>query len=708
MERKLEVLATASCGRLPEDRRVEHRPARTRRGRPTSATAAALMTLLGVVGITRHAAAVIVDFTTFPAGHVLTSEDLRETYQLEGVELEVVNGNPLRPDVAVIFDSSCPGGCTGGDPDLRTPGTGEGNTVPQGKIMIIAEDVVDADLDGRVDDPDDECCGGVISLSFPTPFKLVGVRPIDVDEPVRIELELADGGTRTVTIEVLGDNSAATVAFADPLAADVIRFRFDGSGGLDNIAMIQACGDGVVDAGEACDPPGSVALGGSCSDTCTFIPVDCGNGTIEPEEQCDPPATQGGDRVCRDDCTRAMCGDGQTEAGEECDPPATHGGESTCNDDCVFSICGDAVVEAGEDCDPPGVTVGRAVCDDACRLVSTACGDSTVGLGEQCDPPASQGGDPRCNDDCSLSTCGDSVVGAGEQCDPPVSSGGLASCADDCTLARCGDGEMSASEECDPPTSQRGSEICADDCTIAVCGDDETEAGEQCDPPDGDTCSEDCELLASCGNGVLEPGEECDPPSAEICDNDLDDDADGLVDCADDDCDSDGTPTCNASCLEVACVAILRDPAQIRFNEPGEPGFLTLHGRFSLLPVLFDPSLAGLVFTIRNDAGPIHRASLLPGDLEALSKRRFRYKNAAARHGDASRDGVYSAAVRFRRFHKQWFFAFRLRVYADLSRATEPRMTAHVYAGPHVGFLTAEWTRTRRGWRLRPSDFARP
>lgn len=72
---------------------------------------------------------------------------------------------------------------------------------------------------------------------------------------------------------------------------------------------------------------------------------------------------------------------------------------------------------------------------------------------------------------------------------------------------------------------------------------------------------------ASCGDGwVCGPDGYCAPASSidaritgEICNNGIDDDGDGLVDCADDECP--GQPTCGAGCIctdgraiEVACM----------------------------------------------------------------------------------------------------------------------------------------------------------
>ncbi len=90
------------------------------------------------------------------------------------------------------------------------------------------------------------------------------------------------------------------------------------------------CGDGVIEDGEACEPPGS----GSCDASCQWIVPGCGNGVIEPY------------------------------AGEDCDPPA-HG---TCSELCLFvHTCGNGVIEPGEQCD------GQAVCGADCTIPLSKC-----------------------------------------------------------------------------------------------------------------------------------------------------------------------------------------------------------------------------------------------------------------------------------------------------------------------------------------------
>ncbi|MBP8978857.1 DUF11 domain-containing protein [Candidatus Dojkabacteria bacterium] len=66
----------------------------------------------------------------------------------------------------------------------------------------------------------------------------------------------------------------------------------------------------------------------------------CGDGNLDPGEQCDPPgSTCANGQICSTDCTcpepAPTCGDGNLDPGEECDPPgSTCTNGQTCNTDC--------------------------------------------------------------------------------------------------------------------------------------------------------------------------------------------------------------------------------------------------------------------------------------------------------------------------------------------------------------------------------------
>lgn len=96
------------------------------------------------------------------------------------------------------------------------------------------------------------------------------------------------------------------------------------------------CGDGVVDAGEACDDGNDVDTD-ACTNTCTL--AACGDGIVYVgAEECDDGNLEDTDACV--DCENATCGDGVVYAGtEECDVAA--------DDDCLTCrTCTDTNVKA--------------------------------------------------------------------------------------------------------------------------------------------------------------------------------------------------------------------------------------------------------------------------------------------------------------------------------------------------------------------------
>jgi cysteine-rich repeat protein/parallel beta-helix repeat protein len=90
-----------------------------------------------------------------------------------------------------------------------------------------------------------------------------------------------------------------------------------GHGGVKGTTVIPLCGDGVLDAGEACD-----------------------NGSRNSDAA---------PNSCRTDCRRPYCGDGVIDRGEQCDDGSDNRRNlpNTCRNDCKLPVCGDGIVDDG-------------------------------------------------------------------------------------------------------------------------------------------------------------------------------------------------------------------------------------------------------------------------------------------------------------------------------------------------------------------------
>jgi cysteine-rich repeat protein len=136
---------------------------------------------------------------------------------------------------------------------------------------------------------------------------------------------------------------------------------------------------------------------------------------------------------------------------------------------------------------------------------------------------------------------------------------GLGDCADpDCAAAPgcqpyCGDGVVDPGEECDDGNGDSG-DGCSPACLIegveTACDDgldNDLDGLVDCADPD---CAQDPACEPVCGTGIVEGDEICDDgnlvdgdgcnsdcyPEETDCSNGIDDDRDGLVDCMDPDC----------------------------------------------------------------------------------------------------------------------------------------------------------------------------
>ena len=189
---------------------------------------------------------------------------LTEVFSSEGRGPIRVHGtSPLLSrhiNAAVIFDSACPPGgipedCTGEDTDLGTPneafggpGVGSGgassNDTALGKVLIIAENVEDANRDGLIDDPNDSRQGGTLQLDFSAlgTVTMHAITFLDLDRPDPAQkVELFHGGVTgtllaTISLPVAGENGVSVVPLQVP-GVDTVVITLTDSAAIDNITF---------------------------------------------------------------------------------------------------------------------------------------------------------------------------------------------------------------------------------------------------------------------------------------------------------------------------------------------------------------------------------------------------------------------------------------------------------------------------------------
>ena len=185
-----------------------------------------------------------ITFERFGADHHISStsvqagEVIAEQWADVGLHVHAVNAIG-GPDMAIAFDSSAP---TGGDDDLMTPGPGPGNDFAFGNVMIIAENSVDGNGDGLIDDPDDDINGGILYYDWDAPVMLSCATLLDVDFT-----DAAGATCRTyfegvlqesVFVPPMADNNVQVVPFNSDLRVDQLQVDFSGSGAVAQVSFL--------------------------------------------------------------------------------------------------------------------------------------------------------------------------------------------------------------------------------------------------------------------------------------------------------------------------------------------------------------------------------------------------------------------------------------------------------------------------------------
>ena len=305
-----------------------------------------------------------------------------------------------------------------------------------------------------------------------------------------------------------------------------------------------SCGDGALDAHEACD---GADLGGA---TCESLGFD--GGTLGCSPSCDRLELTGCTTVCGDGLRGGFetC-DGGDLGGTTCEGLGFDSGELACTASCrsfnqsdCESVCGDGVRRGAEICDGSdlvgrtcqnlGFAGGSLACAAACDAVDTSacttvCGDDLRGGAEFCDGAdiggvncASLGFDggevvcePSCGrlDDSGCFVCGDGLVEGDEVCDGENMGGsscgllgfegGTLACDDECRgfivteCVGCGNGVREENELCD------GEDLGGNWCGSLGFSSGPLHCSPTCDGYDTSEC-------ANCGDGDIGGFERCD------------------------------------------------------------------------------------------------------------------------------------------------------------------------------------------------------
>jgi len=494
------------------------------------------------------------------------------------------------------------------------------------------------------------------------------------------------------------------------------------------------CGDGNICTDDSCDEATDACLNVNnilpCNDTlfctngdicsggiCAGVPLECGDGNLCTDDSCNEstgtclnvnnilPCNDALFCTDGDLCTDGLCagvplecGDGNICTDNSCD-------EAT--DTCVsvnnILPCNDALF----------CTDGDLCTDGLCAGAPLDCGDGNICTDNSCDEATD-----TCVSVNNILPCDDELFCTnGDICSGGLCSGPVLDCSDSniCTNDLC-------DETIDACTNVNNTAPCDDGffCTTGdICGSGIcTGAPRTCDDASActsDSCDETADsclnVSSTCGNGVIDSscGEVCDDPAGtEICNNGADDDGDGLPDCADPDCLVPGVGSCDLCQLQPPCIPILGDPAEV-FVSPMDPRALRIGGTFRFHGRAFPttdvvPTEEVFAMMVSNENGIIFRTELPAGALRRKDGRRWVYKNqdtaALLRDG-----GVSTLYLRTRRFNGELAYAVRIRLFANNSGATVPRMTTQLYLGDDVAFVTADWTLRNGRWVLHDRDY---
>ena len=301
--------------------------------------------------------------------------------------------------------------------------------------------------------------------------------------------------------------------------------------GLTDCEDIEFCDGQACNDGNLCTE-GDTCAAGVCSGTekdCSGLDDQCNIGTCDPE-------------------TGNCVQDPEPKNGEPCDDGNPGTGGDTCIDGACIGEGIDEICDDGIDNNNDGLTD----CEDIEFCDGQACNDGNLCTeGDTCAAGVCSGTEKDCSgldDQCNIGTC-----------DPETGN---------CVQ----DPEPKNGEPCDDGNPGTGGDTCIDGACIG-------EAIMECTPGETRGCDTGIPGVCAAGTqtcdqgGTWGPCEQDVQPSAEVCDDGLDNDCDGLVDCADPDCEGFvieptecGTGVCSST-GELICSG----GEQVDTCEPGMP-----------------------------------------------------------------------------------------------------------------------------------------
>jgi hypothetical protein len=160
----------------------------------------------------------------------------------------------------------------------------------------------------------------------------------------------------------------------------------------------------------------------------------------------------------------------------------------------------------------------------------------------------------------------------------------------------------------------------------------------------------------------------------------IDDDCDGLIDCADPDC--------------PPCPPIRSDPTQVKLGASGLGlDLVTARGHVRALSSV-DPGSVRVGWLISTPGRIVYEGVLEPGDLTPLTRNLWVFEDPGAPLGQGTRDGIYKAKL-IVGANTIWY---RLQAYGDMAAAGVGQLAVQFYVGDQVYIVSGLWRPTPAGW----------